>query len=251
MRSIGRAGQRLVADELEPALLACDEAGEQAHERARVAAVDRRVGRAQPAEPDAAHAHDVVAVLDDLDAERANRRDGRLRVGGAAEAGDQRLSLAHGPDENGSVRDRLVARAPRGARREQGRVRCARGRSSLESTRRTPAGPGTIPRCGSSPASSRPARSTSGTTPGGFRQYAATQEQGDGVLLHRRPPLDHASRTTPKDLRERTLDLFAMLVATGLDPERSTDLRAEPRDRARGGELAALLGHELRRAPAA
>ena len=103
-------GQRLVADELEPALLAGDEAGEQAHERARVAAVDRRVGRAQPAEPDAAHAHDVVAVFDDLDPERANRRDGRLRVGGAPEAGDQRLPLAHRPDENGAMRERLVAR---------------------------------------------------------------------------------------------------------------------------------------------
>src|SRR5688572_33494758 len=26
----------------------------------------------------------------------------------------------------------------------------------------------------------------------------------------------------PRDLRERTLDLFAMLIATGMDPERST-----------------------------
>ena len=31
---------------------------------------------------------------------------------------------------------------------------------------------------------------------GGFRQYAATQEQRRGVLLHRRPALDHASSTT-------------------------------------------------------
>jgi tryptophanyl-tRNA synthetase len=56
---------------------------------------------------------------------------------------------------------------------------------------------------------------------GGFRQYAATQEQGDGTFcivdLHS-ITVDH----DPGDLHERTLDLFAMLVATGLDPERST-----------------------------
>jgi tryptophanyl-tRNA synthetase len=60
-----------------------------------------------------------------------------------------------------------------------------------------------------------------GNYAGGFRQYAATQEQGEAffciVDLHSvSVPYD------PADLRERTLDLFAMLVATGLDPERST-----------------------------
>ncbi len=56
---------------------------------------------------------------------------------------------------------------------------------------------------------------------GGFRQYAATQEQGDGFFCI----VDLHSITVeydPADLHERTLDLFAMLVATGLDPERST-----------------------------
>ena len=60
-----------------------------------------------------------------------------------------------------------------------------------------------------------------GNYSGGFRQYAATQEQGEALLLHRRPPLDHG-RLRPADLRERTLDLAALLFATGLDPERST-----------------------------
>ena len=60
-----------------------------------------------------------------------------------------------------------------------------------------------------------------GNYAGGFRQYAATQEQGEAffciVDLHSvSVPYD------PADLRERTLDLFAMLVATGLDPERTT-----------------------------
>jgi tryptophanyl-tRNA synthetase len=56
---------------------------------------------------------------------------------------------------------------------------------------------------------------------GGFRQYAATQERGDGYFCI----VDLHSITTdysPADLHERTLDLYTMLLATGLDPERST-----------------------------
>jgi tryptophanyl-tRNA synthetase len=56
---------------------------------------------------------------------------------------------------------------------------------------------------------------------GGFRQYAATQELGEAFFCI----VDLHSITVdydPDDLRERTLDLYAMLVATGLDPERST-----------------------------
>ena len=56
---------------------------------------------------------------------------------------------------------------------------------------------------------------------GGFRQYAATQELGEAffciVDLHS-ITVEHE----PDDLRTRTLDLFAMLLATGLDPQRST-----------------------------
>ena len=56
---------------------------------------------------------------------------------------------------------------------------------------------------------------------GGFRQYAATQERGEAFFCI----VDLPSITVdydPADLRERTLDLYAMLLATGLDPERST-----------------------------
>lgn len=60
-----------------------------------------------------------------------------------------------------------------------------------------------------------------GNYSGGFRQYAATQELGDAffciVDLHS-ISVDYV----PADLRERTLDLAALLFATGLDPERST-----------------------------
>ena len=56
---------------------------------------------------------------------------------------------------------------------------------------------------------------------GGFRQYAATQERGDAFFCI----VDLHSITTdydPADLHARTLDLYSMLIATGLDPERST-----------------------------
>jgi tryptophanyl-tRNA synthetase len=56
---------------------------------------------------------------------------------------------------------------------------------------------------------------------GGFRQYAQTQEQGEAFFCI----VDLHSITVeyePRDLHDRTLDLYAMLLATGLDPERST-----------------------------
>jgi tryptophanyl-tRNA synthetase len=56
---------------------------------------------------------------------------------------------------------------------------------------------------------------------GGFRQYAATQDLGDAFFCI----VDLHSITTPQDpeaLREATLDLAAILLATGLDPDRST-----------------------------
>jgi tryptophanyl-tRNA synthetase len=60
-----------------------------------------------------------------------------------------------------------------------------------------------------------------GNYAGGFRQYVATQEQGEAffciVDLH-----SISVEYDPGDLRERTLDLLAILIATGLDPDRST-----------------------------
>ncbi len=56
---------------------------------------------------------------------------------------------------------------------------------------------------------------------GGFRQYAITQERGEAFFCI----VDLHSITTdydPVDLHDRTLDLYAMLLATGLDPDRST-----------------------------
>src|SRR5204863_3068841 len=90
---------------------------------------------------------------------------------------------------------------------------------------------------------------TLGNYSGGYRQYAATQEQGDAFFCI----VDLHSITTPFEpqaLHENTLSGAAMLFATGLDPERSTvfvqsHVRAHP-------EAAWLLGSvtsmgELRR----
>src|SRR5215475_6104067 len=64
-------------------------------------------------------------------------------------------------------------------------------------------------------------RKTLGNYSGGFRQYAQTQETHDAFFCI----VDLHSITVeyePKELRESTLDLAAMLFATGLDAERST-----------------------------
>jgi tryptophanyl-tRNA synthetase len=59
-----------------------------------------------------------------------------------------------------------------------------------------------------------------GNFSGGFRQYAATQDLGEALFCI----VDLHSITVghdPADLRTSTLDLAAMLFATGIDPERS------------------------------
>jgi tryptophanyl-tRNA synthetase len=63
--------------------------------------------------------------------------------------------------------------------------------------------------------------STLGNYSGGYRQYAQTQERGEGffciVDLHA-ITVEH----DPQELNRLTLHIAAMLFATGLDPERST-----------------------------
>jgi tryptophanyl-tRNA synthetase len=62
---------------------------------------------------------------------------------------------------------------------------------------------------------------TIGNYAGGFRQYAETQERGDAFFCI----VDLHSITVeydPEELQSSTLDLYAILIATGLDPERST-----------------------------
>jgi len=62
---------------------------------------------------------------------------------------------------------------------------------------------------------------TLGNYSGGYRQYAATQEQGDAFFCI----VDSHSITTPFEpdaLHDATLEGAAMLFATGIDPDRST-----------------------------
>jgi tryptophanyl-tRNA synthetase len=62
---------------------------------------------------------------------------------------------------------------------------------------------------------------TLGNYSGGYRQYVATQDEGEAFFCI----VDLHSITTdfkPEDLREYTLAGAAMLFATGLDPDRST-----------------------------
>src|SRR5205809_4152556 len=62
---------------------------------------------------------------------------------------------------------------------------------------------------------------TLGNYSGAFRQFVARQDQGEAFFCI----VDLHSITTPfepDELREATLDLAAMLFATGLDPDRST-----------------------------
>src|SRR5947208_13416407 len=64
---------------------------------------------------------------------------------------------------------------------------------------------------------------TLGNYSGGYRQYVATQKQGEAFFCI----VDLHSITTsfqPEELREYTLAGAAMLFATGLDPDRSTVL---------------------------
>src|SRR3954468_18822185 len=59
-----------------------------------------------------------------------------------------------------------------------------------------------------------------GNYSGGFRQYAATQEEGEAFFCI----VDLHSITVeydPETLHRSTLDLAAMLIATGIDPDRS------------------------------
>src|SRR2546430_10417891 len=59
-----------------------------------------------------------------------------------------------------------------------------------------------------------------GNYSGGFRQYAATQERGEAFFCI----VDLHAITIPHDpaeLRKGTLDIAAMLFATGIDPNRS------------------------------
>ena len=86
---------------------------------------------------------------------------------------------------------------------------------------------------------------TLGNYSGGFRQYVATQEQGDAFFC----VVDLHSITTPFEpdvLHEATLSVAALAVRDRARPGPLDGLRPEPRAGARRGGVAARRGHELR-----
>jgi hypothetical protein len=99
--------QRLVAGEFERSALRDEDTEQEPHQGAGVRAVDGSGFEA--AQADAVDDELVLSDLVDARAERAHRRDGRHRVGGAPEADDARLAFADRAEEDGAVRDRLVA----------------------------------------------------------------------------------------------------------------------------------------------
>ena len=182
-------GERLVADELEPSLLAGDESGEEPHERARVAAVDRARPARAGHEPDAVNAQHVHLVLDDL---APSARTAAIVASVSAERPKpESASRPRRPPRRGRRGARSTCRpARRRARRE---AETGSIRTGVESTVGGGApGPGTISRCGSSPASGPRARRRSATT---RRLPSVPADAGAGRrrLLHCRPPLDHVA----------------------------------------------------------
>ena len=112
--------ERLVADERELALLAGEDARDEAHQRAGVAAVERLGGRDEPAQPAPVHPHDVVGDVDDLDTELTRDGDRRLRVGGATEAADLGFAVGDRAEQDAALADPLHARhLDRAAKRDE------------------------------------------------------------------------------------------------------------------------------------
>ena len=104
------AGERLVAGELEAAVLEGEDPGDEAHERAGVAAVERCVGRAEAAQADAADDErvDVFLIEPGLRARGRRRGSTRCRLSGPSW---RRVSpLGERADQEGPMRDGLVAR---------------------------------------------------------------------------------------------------------------------------------------------
>ena len=102
-RSMGQLEERFVARHLEPsALLAREQSRDEAHQRARVARVDRAGGLGEPAQADAEDPQRLVVLVDGRP-ERPRRLDRRLGVARAPEAADPRLAVRSGGEQHRPV----------------------------------------------------------------------------------------------------------------------------------------------------
>jgi hypothetical protein len=100
--------ERLVADELEAPVLPGEDSRQEAHERSRVAAVERAGGLSQPAQARAADPH-ALAVDLDFRSERPHGGRGRERVLRGPEPVDLALAVGDRAEHERAVRDGLVA----------------------------------------------------------------------------------------------------------------------------------------------
>jgi hypothetical protein len=113
---------RAVAVEHEDApLLRGQPAGQQPHQRAGVADVDRSAWLARLAQPGAAHDDRAVLVLLDERTDRAQRVERRQRVRRPQVVRDPHRLERHPAEQRGAVRDRLVGRRAQLAAQPPGR----------------------------------------------------------------------------------------------------------------------------------
>ena len=103
------AGERFVADHARAETLAAQEAGEQPHRRARVAAVDHVTGHSKPVKADPIDRGGLVRALD-RDAHRAKRLACRRVVQAFGQAGDAGAAAAQRAEDEAAMADRFVAR---------------------------------------------------------------------------------------------------------------------------------------------
>ena len=187
-------------------------------------------------------AGDELVRLEDrqhlLDPGEALERQRREQLALADRADHRRL--AAGRDECRAAgfvepRDDLVHLLLGGARAhhdQQLRCACDRHRNSLGRITSMAARPPRSP--ASSPASSRPGERRSATTAAASASTSRRRSTDDGVLLHRRPALDHVEYD-PQELRDYTLDLRGDAVRDRARPGPLDRLLPEPRHRARRG----------------
>src|SRR5438034_85252 len=91
-------------DQLEPTLLAGEDARREAQDRPRVSEVERLLRRTQAAQADSADANRLGAVVVDLDPELPDDRERRLRVRRSPEAVDPALPVRDRAEQHGALR---------------------------------------------------------------------------------------------------------------------------------------------------
>ena len=103
-------GKRLVADELEAAVLAGEDPAEQAKHRAGVAAVDRSLGRDESAQPAASDPDRSRLWLAHLHSERTQGLESRVRVRSVTEASQLALAVCDRRQQRAALADALHGR---------------------------------------------------------------------------------------------------------------------------------------------